>query len=301
MNQSILTLAFLSVAAGCFAQKAEHVKYPRDSEEPYVTPGKNLQRPRRNNTTWLDVAHEVQLEWNKAPRGPHGEVTFKEPVTVRPKLVRGDPRDKLVALSFDDGPHDQWTEKLLKILHEENVKATFFLVGEMAQKRPDLVRKIAEEKHELGNHSFSHVTLSNLSPFEMEVEWRAANEAIYAASGITPVVCRPPGGRYNDDVIFAAHRNRMTTVLWTDDPGDYAKISSEVLLKRTLPQIRNGANVLLHSGTKCTVDILPLLIRSLKAKGYQFVTATELSNSRLDIPGDRRNWFVAKPTRHASR
>ena len=301
MNRTLLSLAVLSLTCATFAQKAEHVKYPRDSEEPHVTPGKNVQRPRRNNPFWLETAQEVQAEWNKAPRGRHGEVMFKEPVTVRPKLVRGDPRDKLVALSFDDGPHDQWTEKLLKILRDENVKATFFLVGEMAQKRPDLVRKIAEAGHELGNHSFSHVTLSNLSPFEMEVEWRAANEAIKAACGITPVVCRPPGGRYNDDVIFAAHRNKMTTVLWTDDPGDYAKISPEVLLRRTLPQIRNGANVLLHSGIKSTIDLLPMLIRTLKAKGYQFVTDTVLSNSRLDIPGDTQNWFVIKPTHRASR
>ncbi len=236
--------------------------------------------PQRADAIWQSTAERVQLEWNRATKVRLFPETDSK--TILPKLVRGDPREKIVALTFDDGPHKIWTEKLLDLLQREKVKATFFVVGEMVEKNPALALAIVHQGHEIGNHSFSHVTLSNLSKFEMEVEWRSTNEVIQRSTGVWPKVCRPPGGRYNDDVIDAAHRSGMTTVLWTDDPGDYENMSVPKLISRTMPKIRNGANILLHSGIKSTLEMLPMLIKTLRDEGYKFVTSTELAESLRD-------------------
>ncbi|AIE87643.1 polysaccharide deacetylase family protein [Fimbriimonas ginsengisoli] len=193
------------------------------------------------------------------------------------ELRRGDRNEKVVALTFDDGPHGPSTQHLLQILREENVKATFFLVGKMAQKYPHLVKLIAAEGHELGNHTFSHACLTKVTDEEAQADYEACSDVIQSLTGKRPKVCRPPGGDIDNAVINAGASLGMTTVLWTDDPGDYYERDEQVILDRTLAKANNGGIILLHDGIPQMLDVLPTIIQTLRARGFKIVTASELA------------------------
>jgi peptidoglycan/xylan/chitin deacetylase (PgdA/CDA1 family) len=195
---------------------------------------------------------------------------------VYDKLARGNPRDSVVALTFDDGPHPQFTPQLLDILKRYQVKATFFVVGKMAKQSPDLVRAEAAAGHLLGNHTYHHVNLTRVPDDEIPVEWQACQDVVKAITGQTMRFCRPPGGDYDDVVIRDAMQLGLTTVLWTDDPGDYASPGDRVIRRRVLNRIGNGGIILLHDGVQQTLDVLPQIIEHLKREGYQFATVAEL-------------------------
>lgn len=196
--------------------------------------------------------------------------------TPLPVLVKGSSRTKKIALTFDDGPHPSYTPKLLQILRTENVKATFFVIGFMAEKYPDLVKAEAAEGHTIGNHTFSHVTLTHLPPLEMETEYRACSDVILKLTGRYPEFCRPPGGDYNSKVVMAGRLNGMTTVLWTDDPGDYNNPGATLVERVTLTKLTPGGIILLHDGSNDTLKVLAKIIELGKQRGYQFVTLKDL-------------------------
>lgn len=191
-------------------------------------------------------------------------------------LRRGSGSQRRIALTFDDGPHPNYTPKLLELLRAKKVKATFFVIGFMAEKYPELVRDIALSGHEIGNHSFSHVTLTKISLEDALVEYEAANLAIAKITGRQPRYCRPPGGDFNNAVIAAGALAGLTTVLWTDDPGDYANPGDETLLARLLRKLTPGGIILLHDGSVDTLDVLDEFISAAQKQGYQFVTLDEL-------------------------
>ncbi|MBN9502539.1 MAG: hypothetical protein BGO01_17940 [Armatimonadetes bacterium 55-13] len=196
---------------------------------------------------------------------------------VLDKIARG-PGDKHeLALTFDDGPHPDLTLKLLALLKQENVKATFFVIGKMVEKHPELLKAIAADGHTIGNHTFSHVTLTKIPVADIQVEYRANNDIVKKTIGQNMKFCRPPGGDYDSDVIHAAEACGLTTVLWTDDPGDYANPGDNVIEERTLAKLTNGGIILLHDGVKETLDVLPQIIAYAKKKGFSFVTIDEFS------------------------
>lgn len=198
---------------------------------------------------------------------------------VLAKIMRGDPRQKILALTFDDGPHPQYTPRLLEILDKEQVKATFFVIGKMVERNPDLARAIVAGGHTLGNHTFSHVTLTKIPLLDIATEYQANNDVVQRVTGVKMRFCRPPGGDYDSHVIDAANALGLTTVLWTDDPGDYAQPGDPVVLKRTLSRLSNGGIILLHDGVEQTLDVLPKIIASARARGFRFVSLDELARS----------------------
>lgn len=193
------------------------------------------------------------------------------------KLSRGSKRSPNVALTFDDGPHPDFTPKLLDILKRHNVKATFFVVGKLAEQHPDLIRAESLAGHEVGNHTYHHANLTKIPVNEIAVEWQACQDVVKAATGETMRFCRPPGGDYDKDVILAATRLGLITVLWTDDPGDYANPGEKVIKSRVLRWVGNGAIILLHDGVQQTMDVLPQIIEMLQAKGMHFQTVSEMA------------------------
>ncbi|MBS1717733.1 MAG: polysaccharide deacetylase family protein [Armatimonadetes bacterium] len=198
-----------------------------------------------------------------------------------PVLIRGDHSKKWLALTFDDGPHPIYTLKLLDILKREKIPATFFVVGFMAEQYPQLIAAEAAGGHLIGNHTFSHVMLTHLPPREVQTEYRACNDLIEKLIGKRPAFCRPPGGDYDRDVILGAEANGLTTVLWTDDPGDYAQPGTHVIEQDTLKNLSNGGIILLHDGVQQTLDVLPQIIEYAKKKGYTFVTVDAMSKELL--------------------
>lgn len=193
------------------------------------------------------------------------------------KLVRGNKERKLIALTFDDGPHPIYTLKLLEVLKEAHVHATFFVVGKQVDKYPALVQLEVMQGHEIGNHTYDHVDLTQIPPELIGYELDECNRAIKRATGTTAHFFRPPGGDYDVDVVREATRRSIVTTLWTDDPGDYAKPGADIVLQRTLDRLENGAIILLHDGIPETVDILPALIAEARKRGYEFVTISELA------------------------
>lgn len=196
------------------------------------------------------------------------------------KLVRGNDKLKQLALTFDDGPHPSFTPQLLEVLRRENVRATFFVVGKMVDRNPQLVQAEVAGGHEVANHTYNHRRLPTLSDADIEKELRGGALAIQRAVKSPTRLYRPPGGEYDADVINVTRRLGYCMVLWTDDPGDYANPGSKTIVERALRTVGNGGILLLHDGVKETLGILPDLIRGLKARGYTFVTCSEMARER---------------------
>lgn len=192
------------------------------------------------------------------------------------QLIRGDPTRKQIALTFDDGPHPDYTPKLLAILKEYNVKATFFLVGEMAEKSPNLVLAEVAAGHSIGNHTYHHVSLIKIPEEEVAVEIKSCGEVLRGLIGRPPRWFRPPGGDYDQRVAEVSEALGYTMVLWTDDPGDYASPGQQIISSRTLSSVDNGGILLLHDGIQETLDVLPQILQTLRKQGYQFVTVDEM-------------------------
>jgi peptidoglycan/xylan/chitin deacetylase (PgdA/CDA1 family) len=191
-------------------------------------------------------------------------------------IWRGDPKRKEIALTFDDGPHPAFTPRLLDLLQQLHVKATFFLVGKKVEEAPEVVARIVHDGHEIGNHTYHHSNLSKIPVESIESEIQRGNEAIRRACGRTPTLFRPPGGHHDDSILAAAEKLGMTTVLWTDDPADFANPGPDVIEHRILDQVGSGADVLLHDGVEQTLAVLPDLVARLRREGYSFVTMSEM-------------------------
>ena len=191
-------------------------------------------------------------------------------------LWRGDPTRKEIALTFDDGPHPPFTQRLLALLRQLNVKATFFLVGKKVDQAPGVVELIARDGHEVANHTYNHLNLDKMTQMQVETEIRLGNDAIWRACGKMPALFRPPGGHHHPHIMRAAGALNMTVILWTDDPADFANPGADGIVARILEQVGSGSDILLHDGVEQTLEMLPDLIARLRQDGYRFVTASEM-------------------------
>lgn len=192
------------------------------------------------------------------------------------KILEGDLSKKQVALTFDDGPHPAYTPKILRILKQYHARATFFVVGAQAQKYPQLIRAEIAAGSSVGNHTYDHVSLIKIPPAYVGTEIKACGQVIQQITGRAPHLFRPPGGTYDPAVAQMAEALGYTTVLWTDDPGDYASPGADVIYDRTLARVNNGAIILLHDGISQTIQMLPRLLQYLRANGYEIVTVDEM-------------------------
>jgi peptidoglycan/xylan/chitin deacetylase (PgdA/CDA1 family) len=222
------------------------------------------------------------------------------------RLVRGNPDKRELALTFDDGPHEATTPRLLDILKQNKVKATFFVVGVMVDRHPELVQREEAEGHEVANHTYHHYRLPGLSQATIRDEIVQGDEAIRRALGASTRLFRPPGGEYDDNVVDAMRQLRTIMVLWTDDPGDYRLSSAQKVANLTRRETEDGAVVLLHDGVESTMEALPQLIKYWKAQGFHFVTCSKMASEpgnvwtggpSVAIPPHP---LLAQPRRHPS-
>jgi len=185
--------------------------------------------------------------------------------------------NKVVALTFDDGPHYRITPEILAILREKQVHATFFVVGINAAKFPNILAEEINDGHEIGNHSYSHKSLTKLSSPEINDELeRAANAIQVVAPKIT--LFRPPGGLMNEQVFTAAQNRGYTTILWSVDSADWRRPSVEQLVNNVVNEVKPGSIILLHDWRfpSPTPQALSIIIDRLREQGYKFVTVSEL-------------------------
>lgn len=207
---------------------------------------------------------------------------------ICPTLMRGNPHRSQIALTFDDGPHPGYTLQILRILKQYDVKATFFLVGEQAERYPGLVQAEVAAGGCIGNHTYHHVSLTKIPPVYAADEIKACGTVLRHITGTAPHLFRPPGGDYNSHVASAAAALGYTMVLWSDDPGDYASPGARRIERRTLRRATDGGILLLHDGIQQTVDILPSLIEDLRRSGYEFVTIDQMLGRTGSEPHLRR-------------
>ena len=186
--------------------------------------------------------------------------------------------DKLIALTFDDGPWPGYTAQILDILKKNDIKATFFVVGQVLKNYPDLGKRIVTEGHIIGNHTWNHwYHYFNKQAASLEIDRTA--DLIYKTTGTKTTLFRPPGGILHNGLAAYAKSKDYTVIMWSADSIDYALPAPPVLVNRVLKQASPGGIVLLHDGggpRKNTVAALPSMISKLRKQGYRFVTIPEL-------------------------
>ncbi len=187
-----------------------------------------------------------------------------------------------IALTFDDGPHPGYTERLLNILAENHVAATFFVVGSQVERHPDLTRAISWAGHEVANHSYTHPNLTALPLFEAERELNDTRSLVERTINKQTLYFRPPGGRHNRRILEMASQDGYRMILWNVFPQDHNRPAPEKIYQRVMAAAADGGVVLLHSGVEETIRILPQLISDLRAKGFQFLTISEMLEERVD-------------------
>nr|WP_245301296.1 polysaccharide deacetylase family protein [Thermoanaerobacterium butyriciformans] len=184
--------------------------------------------------------------------------------------------DKRVAISFDASWGSDKTERILQILRDKNVRATFFLTGLWVDKYPDLVKKISEEGHDVENHSNTHPHMTQLSDSEMANEIKACEEKLVKITGQKPYLFRPPYGDYNDRVIETAKSLGYYTIQWDVDSLDWRGLDTEAIINRVLPNVKKGSIILFHNNGQFTPEAIPYIIDKLKENGYQIVPISQL-------------------------
>jgi len=194
------------------------------------------------------------------------------------KQVQLNDTDKVIALTFDDGPAPKYTEQILQILKQQNIKATFFCVGEMVHNFPQIAKLEVADGHAIGNHTWHH-WYRKLNPSTAAKEIESTATQIYETMGVKTSLFRPPGGVLNNGVVDYAEKNNYAVLMWSDDAEDYRRPPVSKLVSDILRDAKPGGIVLMHDGggnRSNTVKALPLIIDALRKRGYRFVTIPEL-------------------------
>lgn len=209
-------------------------------------------------------------------------VRDKRETTPVPAVIRLQPaetQERVVALTFDDGPNPVYTPQVLDALAEHDVKATFFVLGAAVARYPSIAERAADEGHQVASHSYYHLNWDRVGAAAIEEDIRWSLDAIEKVTGRRPSWLRPPGGRTNMTVYRMMDRTRVNGLMWTADTGDWRRPGAADVAYRALSGTVPGAVVLMHDGggdRSGTVAALPAILDGLKKRGYRAVTVEEL-------------------------
>jgi peptidoglycan/xylan/chitin deacetylase (PgdA/CDA1 family) len=182
-----------------------------------------------------------------------------------------------IAMTFDDGPSATLTPKLLDLLAAHHIKATFFVIGENVAEHPEIVARAAREGHEIGNHSWSHPNFGKMSDQGVRSQLQRTDDAIKNATGQRPTLMRPPYGSITAREKRWIHDEfGYRTILWDVDPLDWKRPGPAVVRSRILKETQPGSIVLSHDIHPGTIEAMPSTFDALEAKGFKFVTVSEL-------------------------
>ena len=261
MYFSIWLGIMLAAESGCTTQKAAKPEKLAVEQARKALPAEDIPNPlvkRLNNPSSMPVVP------------PAGARVSYSSVKIEQKTL---------AMTFDDGPHPSLTPKLLDLLKERNIKCTFFLVGNLVKVYPDIVRRIIAEGHEIGNHTWSHCSLTSRSDEQIRSELKKSEDAVYEVAGVRPNLVRPPYGAINTrikDLMFSEFG--YSTIMWSVDPQDWRRPGVSVVTSRLVSGAHPGAIMLSHDIHPPTIQAMPGMFDQLLAKGYQFVTVSQLLN-----------------------
>src|SRR5947207_9913922 len=190
-----------------------------------------------------------------------------------------------IAMTFDDGPSETLTPKLLDILAAHQIKATFFVIGENVAEHPEIVTRAAREGHEIGNHSWSHPNFGKMSDDSVRSQLRRTDDAIRSATGSRPTLMRPPYGSITPREKHWIHDEfGYRVILWDVDPLDWKRPGPPVVRNRILKETQPGSIVLSHDIHPGTIEAMPSTLDAVEAKGFKFVTVSELIQAAVPQP-----------------
>jgi peptidoglycan/xylan/chitin deacetylase (PgdA/CDA1 family) len=201
-----------------------------------------------------------------------------------------------IAMTFDDGPSAKLTPKLLDILAAHHIKATFFVLGENVTEHPEIVERAAREGHEIASHSWSHPNLAKMSQENVRSQLQRTDDAIKNATGNRPTLFRPPYGSITSREKQWIHNQfGYDIILWDVDPFDWKRPGPAVVRSRILKETRPGSIVLSHDIHPGTIEAMSSTLDELQAKGFKFVTVSELINMATPVPPHPKARLAEKP------
>lgn len=192
-------------------------------------------------------------------------------------IYQGSSDKRQIALTVNVYWGEEYLPQMLKIMDENNVKATFFIGGQWAEKYPQLLKKISEAGHEIGSHGYSHPHPDQLSKSGNMREIMRSEKIIMRITGQKPKLFAPPYGERGETVLAAAEELGYQCILWSIDTIDWQHPPPEMIVKRVTKKVHNGAIILMHP-TAPSIKALPEILKVLKNNGYQFVTVSQLIN-----------------------
>ncbi|GCL70945.1 polysaccharide deacetylase [Paenibacillus naphthalenovorans] len=223
--------------------------------------------------------------WNHAEAQP--PTKGRHYYEARGEIVWEVPTDeKIIALTFDDGPDPADTPAILDLLRQYEAKATFFVIGKRVEKHPELVKRELREGHEIANHTYSHPYFKQkIAGEKIRDEILKAERSILEATGHKPSLFRPPGGYYGDNLVDASKKSGYLVVMWSwhQDTEDWNRPGVAKIVNKVLKNARNGDIILFHDyveGKSQTIEALKQILPQLKERGYRFVTVSELLHYR---------------------
>lgn len=263
------TFMVLSAAVGSSCSMASSEKPqpgPTVSADPTAAPARTA--PNREYRTPKVQGPVPRNPDNNLPSsGSTSGITFSRVAVSQP----------YVAMTFDDGPHPKNTPRLLDMLRERNIKATFYVIGRNVDLYPNVLRRTVSEGHEIGNHTYTHPILSKLSDSAVREELTKCRDAVARAAGVQPRTMRPPYGALLQRQREWVHSElRYPTIMWSVDPLDWKRPGASVISSRINSQTTPGAIILAHDLHAGTVDAMPSTLDGLLRKGYKFVTVSQL-------------------------
>ncbi|MFW6238671.1 MAG: polysaccharide deacetylase family protein, partial [Halanaerobiales bacterium] len=236
-------------------------------KEPALEPGQILEIPAQPKNNW------------QPDRGPNYKQLFPDTL-----YRQGGTGDYKIALTFDDGPDREYTPRVLDVLREYEVPATFFLLGKRVEENPELVTRIKDEGHIVANHTWSHVNLDRVSGESYYNQINKTEKAIERETGLNTSLMRTPEGIISENVLEKARDMGYRVIYWSVDSRDWLTQDVDKILINTLPAVKKDSIILLHSAggvghdLSSSVEVLPELIETLRMRGYTFVNLDELLN-----------------------
>lgn len=194
----------------------------------------------------------------------------------------GNSNSKTIALTFDDGPHPQYTPQVLSVLKRYNIAASFFWLGNCVNRFPDIAKTVSEQGHWIGLHGYEHDSFPLLSPTQLKQSLEKTQIAIYNACNLSPEKVRdvrPPNGFFTPQTLHLFQQWNYRPVMWSVVPEDWVHPGVNVVVNRVMKQVKNGSLIVLHDGYfggKDVVETINILIPRLLQEGYEFVTVDSL-------------------------
>ncbi|WP_084031619.1 polysaccharide deacetylase family protein [Anaerobacillus arseniciselenatis] len=232
----------------------------------------------------VDVVRKFDMDVAYNHEKQQTSITTKIP-HAQNRISRGNPEQKLVALTFDDGPDSHYTPQILDILKEKNVRATFFVMGQQVEHYPNIMKRIVEEGHGIANHTWSHPQLPQVMTSQLKEEVTTTQNIMQKTVGRSPDLFRPPFGALTKSDALVLQEMGMRNIMWTVDTLDWSGLSAEEILAIVHRDISPGGIILQHNFQPHaptarlldgSVEALQQIIDDLRAKGYQFVTVQTL-------------------------